>query len=327
MDLISVIVPVYKVEKYLDRCINSIINQTYQNLEIILVDDGSPDNSGVMCDEYAVKDSRIKVIHKKNGGLSDARNAGIEVAAGKYITFLDSDDYIHENMISLLYDRIIQDGSDIALCNAQYVDEYGNFIENKLRFIDDCILSAHDAIENLVSGASTLIVSWAKLYKREIFSGLRFPIGKIHEDEFIVHKLLKDGIVISCLKYRLYYYVQREGSIINSKYTVRNLDLIEALLDRVNHFFDIKENEFAIKTLNSAIYAYDIRIKEIKYDAVVKNRKREIHSLFRGVLFKHFNTIFNNRSVKQKILTFLFLSSPDFYHFIICSYKKLRRKN
>ena len=122
-DKISVIVPVYKVEKYLNRCVQSIASQTYENLEIILVDDGSPDNCGVLCDEWVQKDSRIKVVHKENGGLSSARNAGVAVATGAYVGFVDSDDYIHPQMYEKLYEALVENGADISICGCDYVDE------------------------------------------------------------------------------------------------------------------------------------------------------------------------------------------------------------
>ena len=185
--MISVVVPVYNVEKYLQRCVESIINQTEKDIEIILVDDGSTDKSGSICDEYLGKDSRILVIHQKNQGLSVARNVGIKNSKGDYITFVDSDDYIHKDMLKVLLDNLIHEQGQISFCRY----EEGN--ENRLT-ISECDLKytgeAHDGKEYLLNPPKGMgiNIAWAKLYKKECFDNIEFPVGKLHEDDFTTYK-------------------------------------------------------------------------------------------------------------------------------------------
>ena len=183
MDLISVIIPVYNVEKYLDRCVESVVNQTYKNLEIILIDDGSTDNCLAKCDEWARKDSRIKVIHKKNGGLSDARNAGLKIAQGKYIGFVDSDDWIRCDMYQMLYERLQIDDSDIAACGVEMIWEDGKSSQ-LLTKMGKCVLNKQEAMRAIVEETWLKQPVWYKLYRTESIQGILFPIGKYHEDVF-----------------------------------------------------------------------------------------------------------------------------------------------
>ena len=232
---ISVIVPVYNVEKYLSRCLESIINQSYKNLEIILIDDGSSDRCPEICDMYAEKDQRIKVLHKRNGGLSVARNTGIEIATGEYVAFVDSDDYIAENMYEVLLDRITCDGADIAICNFLYVNDQGELLVEKncdFPIINEC-LETRNAIKKLSeSKAWYYVVAWNKLYHKDIFKNLRFPKGKYHEDEFVIHYIIQNCGRISCVRDPLYYYVQREKSIMSESFSLGRMDIADALIDR-----------------------------------------------------------------------------------------------
>ena len=230
--LISVIVPVYKVEAYLDRCVQSIVDQTYQNLEIILVDDGSPDHCPAMCDAWAAKDNRIKVIHKENGGLSDARNAGMAVAGGAYIGFIDSDDYIASRMYQLLYERMNQDGSDIAACGVEMVFEDGSPTQT-LTHTGSCVLSKEDAMEEVIRESRLKQPVWYKLYKAALIHDIPFPVGKYHEDIFWTWQAVARAEKVSVLDTPCYYYVQRSGSIMAERYSPRRLDAIEAKQQRL----------------------------------------------------------------------------------------------
>lgn len=235
---ISVIVPVYKVEKYLIKCVDSILAQTYKNLEIILVDDGSPDACPRICDQFAKLDDRIIVIHKENGGLSDARNAGLDIAKGEYIGFVDSDDYISPVMYETLLNRILLDKSELAVC--EYVRVYDSDerekIEKKLHRARKRCYSPNEFIsEMFLQCNGAYVVAWNKLYKNEIFNTLRFPIGKQHEDEFIIHHVIAQCKKISYIEDEMYYYRQREGSIISKGFNVKSLDYGDALIDRY-HF-------------------------------------------------------------------------------------------
>ena len=178
-ELISVIVPIYKVEQYLDQCVESIRVQTYKNLEIILVDDGSPDKCPELCEQYALKDERIIVVHKKNGGLSDARNYGINVSTGNYIIFVDGDDYIEKNMIQRLYDALQNSKADIVVGGINYVDEYGKILPKTQENLPEGIMSQQD-FWNKYYGCYTIpcVVVWNKIYKKSFFKDIKFSKGK-----------------------------------------------------------------------------------------------------------------------------------------------------
>lgn len=233
--LISIIVPIYNVEKYLRKCINSILKQTYSNIEIILVDDGSRDSCPAICDEFALKDSRIRTIHKNNGGLSEARNVGLDVAKGEYIGFVDSDDYISQDMYEKLLSAMLKTKADMAVCNFTYVDAFYRFMENKnsLFPVSDEVLDADEYIKRLTGrGGWYFVTAWNKLYKRELFDDLRYPVGKQHEDEFLIHHLVFKCQKIVCIEQSLYFYVQRPDSIMGQKQKLKMMDYGDALIDR-----------------------------------------------------------------------------------------------
>lgn len=233
-DLISVIIPVYNVEKYLVECVESVLNQTYKNLEIILVDDGSPDRCPEMCDEYARKDSRVKVIHKKNGGLSDARNAGIDVATGEYISFVDSDDYVSEDMIGVLYERAVQTQADLTFCSIEKVDENGKRIS--LENVGTSVYDRNEFWENkYYQQQSASTVAWNKLYKKHIFYKLRYAVGRIHEDDIILLKVIEKCNIIATVQQGRYMYRQRNDSIMHTEYTLAKFQLIEERLEMAEY--------------------------------------------------------------------------------------------
>ena len=218
--MISVIIPVYKVEKYLDKCVESVVGQTYSDLEIILVDDGSPDGCSAMCDAWAEKDGRIKVIHKPNGGLSSARNAGLVKASGEYVFFLDSDDTISANCIELLADAVRHDNSDICIANVARIDENGKPIK-ALLFDSDMLLSKDDVFEDIAKkGLFAYVISCGRLYRRNLFDGISFPEGRLNEDAFVYYRLFDRCNCISVRKDAVYFYLSRQGSIM-SEYTPR----------------------------------------------------------------------------------------------------------
>ena len=223
---ISVIVPVYNVEQYLERCIDSIINQTYKNLEIILVNDGSTDNSGQLCDELAKKDDRIRVIHKKNGGLSDARNVGVDEAKAELIGFIDSDDYIDEDMYELLINNLKAANADLSMCG--HYDVYNNVLEAQVVDKKTWELSPQEAIKMVMEAKILSVTAVNKLYKKSLFSELKFEIGKIAEDAFIMIKLLDKCNKIVATNEKKYYYVHRENSITTQKFSLKFLNVIEA---------------------------------------------------------------------------------------------------
>ena len=234
MDLISMIVPIYKVEPYLDRCVGSIMAQTYENLEIILVDDGSPDNCPAMCDAWAAKDSRIRVIHKENGGLSDARNAGLAVATGEYISFIDSDDYIAPEFVAKLYEAMTQTGADVAECATAYVDEDGNILRNR-NAAPIAEMDKLEALRRLVLEDGIYQTVWNKLYRRTVIDGILFEKGKHHEDDFWTYQIFDRIGKLAVVERPMYYYLQRSGSIIGAGYTIKRLDGLEARILRMKY--------------------------------------------------------------------------------------------
>ncbi len=225
--LISVIVPVYEVEAYLENCIRSILNQTYENLQIILVDDGSPDTCGEICDGYAKKDSRITVIHKENGGVSDARNAGLDVAEGDYIAFVDADDYIHPQMFQVLLDNLQKYGADISGCLFRSVYDLNTGYGNAGNHIS--IYTNTEALDNLYGSLYIpTVVMWNKLYKRTLFREIRFPCGKIHEDEFTMYRLLYQCEIIVFTDALLYCYLRRKSGITGRSFNIHKTAVIQA---------------------------------------------------------------------------------------------------
>lgn len=240
MDLISIIVPIYKVEPYLDRCIRSIAEQTYDNLEIILVDDGSPDNCPAMCDAWAAKDRRIKVIHKENGGLSDARNAGLALATGEYVSFIDSDDHIAPEFIARLLGAVTKTGAQVAECATDYVDEEGNVL--RLRNAADVEeMDKIQALQRLVQENGVYQTVWNKLYRREIIADIPFAVGKLNEDEFWTYQVFDRIKKLAVVPDPLYHYLQRSGSIMGAGYSLRRMDGLEARFLRMRHLQKYEE--------------------------------------------------------------------------------------
>ena len=223
--LISVIVPIYKVEKYLRKCIESILSQTYTNLEIILVDDGSPDKCGEICDEYEKKDSRIKVIHKKNGGLSEARNAGLDIMAGNYVAFVDSDDWIEPQMYEHLLAKLHYFHADISIGGVSCdLDDNGIINTEKIVSYDSAPFSEGN-VETMHRFFTTSWAAWDKLYKADLFRDIRYPVGEINEDEAIVLQLLSKCTRVCYTNEVFYHYMRRpsSGSITAANFSVKKL--------------------------------------------------------------------------------------------------------
>ena len=257
--LITMVIPVYKVEEYLDKCMSSVVNQSYKNLEIILIDDGGQDNCPKMCDAWAKKDKRVKVIHKENGGLSDARNAGIKCAKGKYICFVDSDDFLHKDYVKLHYENITKYDADITICKYKDFRDESLIVDEEINSVDSVVFDKNELISEMFQrGRVNFITAWSKMYKKEIFDNLEFMKGRIHEDEFIVHRVFSLCDKAVFVPEVLYYYRQREGSIVTNKnFTERNLDSFYAIEDRYNFFVNTQFEELAYQcVLNTIIYCY-----------------------------------------------------------------------
>lgn len=227
-DLISVIVPIYKVEPYLDRCVESIVNQTYKNLEIILVDDGSPDNCPAMCDVWAQKDCRIRVIHKLNGGLSDARNSGIAIATGAFIGFVDSDDWIATTMYEKLYETMKKNNCNMTACGIQLVDENGEESDITVTYeTQSTSLRGEQAMRAVIEEKGVAPTVWNKLYRADCVKDIPFAVGKTHEDVFWTYQAVHASQSVVVIPDQLYFYVQRSSSIMNSAFSLRRLDALE----------------------------------------------------------------------------------------------------
>lgn len=223
--MISVIVPVYNVEKYLERCVKSIAAQTYKDLEILLIDDGSTDKSGKMCDDFQQTDSRIKAFHKQNGGLSDARNYGIEHSAGEFISFVDSDDYIDEKMLETLHRLITENDADLAVCSAMDVFE-GKEV-TQVKEIKKFNLNKVESYKYMLRGDG-IPSACNKLYKRQTVGDVRFPVGKLYEDGFFTPQILKKVEKTAVTSKPMYYYFRRADSITTKPFRKGDLDVIEA---------------------------------------------------------------------------------------------------
>lgn len=235
MDLISIIVPIYNVEQYLNQCLQSICSQSYDNLEIILVDDGSSDRSPELCDEWAERDSRIQVIHKQNGGLSDARNTGISCAKGEYIAFVDSDDWIEKDLYQKLWSELQQNNAQIAACRIVKVFEATS--EEQKIYSEQKIFTSKEALQTLLKGQDFCAVAWNKLYRRDVIGDIRFPVGRLHEDEFFTYRVIANASRLVLVPEAKYYYRQRAGSIMD-KWTIKHLDALDAFNERI-HFLQV----------------------------------------------------------------------------------------
>ncbi|SCZ80177.1 glycosyltransferase family 2 protein [Pseudobutyrivibrio xylanivorans] len=255
--LISVIVPVYNVESFLDQCVTSIINQTYSNFELILVDDGSKDSSGAICDEWYKKDSRIKVIHQSNGGLSAARNSGLDQAKGDYVCFIDSDDFVKENYLEAFMITMSKTDADIAICDiiSAKLAEPEKPLDSVIQFTaKEC----RAWLTNPIAREYVLmVVSWNKMYKRELFNELRFEKGKLHEDEFMINKLLRMVNKVTFVPVKSYVYRNNEESITgkNNNNDIRHLHGIDAYVERIKSALEDEDDdkEFAAITLKWAL--------------------------------------------------------------------------
>lgn len=306
--LISVIVPVYKVEPYLDRCVQSIVDQTYTNLEIILVDDGSPDNCPAICDAWAEKASRIKVIHKENGGLSDARNAGMAIASGELMGFVDSDDWISPDMYQLLFERIETDDSDIAACGVQMVWE-DNMPPRMLTRAGRCVLETQEAMRAIIEETWLKQPVWYKLYRRETIQDLLFPVGKYHEDVFWSYQAIGRAHRVSVFDTPCYFYTQRSSSIMGEGYSLKRLDSMEAKVLRLAYTREHFPQLLSLAQCDlhfSCIYAMQMCLQHLSTAelAIAREKIKKITGAIKPLNRQR------NMSVKQSI--WLYLSQLSF---------------
>ena len=311
--LISVIVPIYNVEKYLSRCIDSIINQSYSNLEIILVDDGSPDQCPDICDAYAAQDSRIKVIHKPNGGLSSARNAGLNIMLGDYVAFIDSDDFVHREFIKFLYNMSRDNQCEISQCSYQK-GKLNDF--TGISFQSNTVtLNKIDAFLSRKLRAGVV----ARLYQASLFRKERFPVGKQQEDEAVTYKIAYMAEKIAFSENKLYYYFQSPVSIMRNQKHFQSIDFIPIFNERLN-FFQNKEKKLFM--LSKEIYCLVLILfyARCKKDIKNTNDKEQIVAIFKNLfssVIKYPGTLFKN-----KIIFLIFYLSPNLCSFFVNRLKK-----
>ncbi len=294
--LVSVVVPIYNVEKYLQKCLTSIRSQTYKNLEILLINDGTQDNSLAICNENAKEDDRIKVISQKNGGLSKARNTGLKKASGEYICFIDSDDFVDEHYVEYMLKNIIENNSDICACDFYYINENEdtwskNIVKNKQEFTNI------EAICDILSEKQTTeVMAWNKLYKRSLFidNDITFPVGKLHEDNFTTYKLYYFSKKVTLVNDKLYYYLQRNNSIMSQNFNTKRLEILNAVKEARKFFKD-----YNLKIDQDLIDCYELSImlnlintmmrnnyngseKQELIDKIRNNKKGYLHNKYIG---------------------------------------------
>lgn len=319
-ELISIIVPVYKVEKYLERCVKSIQEQTYTNLEIILVDDGSPDRCGQLCDEFAKLDERIKVYHKENGGLSDARNYGVERANGEYIGFVDSDDYIHESMYEKLYEAIKKSGTLIVECGLTRV--YKNTLRPHYEGEDYfLILDKQGYLKEYLENRRLYGSAWCKLIHRDLAKKIKFPIGKIYEDAFYTLELLNNVDKYTLISGNYYYYYIRENSITTRPFSSKDMNYIEIMEKICNYTlsnFPIYREQLLVRLTFAYISIFNQLIVTDNYKK--KNEYKILREKLKDIRFK---IITNKKAPKNlKIAVLLLGINERLYKFILSKYKK-----
>ena len=323
-DLISIIVPVYKVEAYLTACVESVLAQTYQNFELILVDDGSPDNCPSMCDEFAARDSRIRVIHKENGGLSSARNAGIDAANGTYLAFLDSDDLWTPLFLERLYRAIQETGAELAVCLFQRFQ--GDASDVLPEPIPTEVLTQRESFDCLFNLRNeNMVVAPNKLYHRELFDGIRYPVGKLHEDEAVIHEILGNLRQAAWVDEAHYLYRETPNSITTAKFNLKRLDETYAKEERIVFFESRGMHDLADQTrivyMNNLMRLYRTVQAQVEDRSAAKNACQRLHKrfceLYGPELLKGQGGIFRVRCV-------LFRYLPAIYSKL--EYQRLKRR-
>ncbi len=317
MDKISVIVPVYNVENYIDKCVESIVNQTYTNLEIILVDDGATDSSGKKCDEWAKKDARIAVIHKENGGLSDARNAGLNVATGEYIGFVDSDDWIDKEMYQSLYNVLKENGAKISVCQFIETTNEDEIVEKN----EECrVFKGRELLQHMFEGKKDPYVTysvWKFLYKSEVIGELKFPKGRLYEDVlFTTRAMWSEEKIPVCLR-QMYYYRVRPESITKKRLLKKNVEDVFAYCDELLKFYKLNATDAEIAYLREAILW---TILSFRYELKSGREDRRLAKELMEYLLKNNiskNDIVNKTLIKQirYVLWFGPLCFCGFYRF------------
>lgn len=317
--LISIIIPVYNVASYVSRCLQSVVNQSYENLEIIVVDDGSTDDSGSICDEFANRDPRIRIIHKINGGLSSARNAGLDIAKGEYIGFVDSDDYIEPKMYELLFDACHKNGCSLSVCGINYVFENGTCIK-KADIEPSQVMPFYRAIREMNEYRLFDMAAWNKLYKACLFENIRFPEGKLSEDFFIMPQLFDRAKNIAFVTNALYNYYQREGSI--TKSCKINHDFEEAAFRQLCY---LEKNHSELVEIGKIAYASSVlTVFDFYIKSGVRCPKKYIRHA-KNVVKKYARPVSKVSSPIKRMQFLLFRFSVHIYTVIFIIYRFIKK--
>ena len=342
--LISVIVPVYKVEAYLTACVESVLAQTYHNFELILVDDGSPDNCPRMCDEFAARDSRIRVIHKENGGLSSARNAGIDAAKGSYLAFLDSDDLWTPFFLERLYRAIEETGAELAVCLfRRFRGEAPRDLPQAIptqkltqREAFECLFGQRN--ENMVVAPNKLydsrvfsatnesaVVAWNKVYQADVFQNIRYPAGKLHEDEAVIHEIIGAVNAVAWVDEAHYLYREAPNSITTAKFSLKRLDEMDAKERRIAWFEKHNMPDLADRTrivyMSNLMRLYRTVQAQLEDRSAAKDACRELHKRFCELYGPE---LLREQGIVFRVRCFLFRNLPSVYS--LFEYHRLKRK-
>ncbi|WP_053984383.1 glycosyltransferase family 2 protein [Niameybacter massiliensis] len=313
--ILSIIVPVYNVEKYLPKCIESILNQTFNDFEVILVDDGSTDKSGELCDDYQELDSRLQVIHQKNVGLGGARNVGISLSRGRYIGFVDSDDTIHPQMYTILLNEVEQSQSEIGICRYQCYAEGRPPKMLNISTYETREMQTEEALRQLLKGQLYRHSVCNKVFKRELVKTVLFPVGKIYEDNFFTYRAIAQAHKVKYVHLTLYYYLQREGSIVHRSFSEKNLEILNAGEDIIQFI-----NKQYPNLQMDAECAYALRFFDIMNTLLVEeNTDQVILQNLKQRIRKQKSSLKENTMLtkKQQILIQIFSYSPKVYMYII----------
>lgn len=276
--LITVVLPIYNVAKWLDTCIQSIVQQTYRNLQIILVDDGSTDESPTICERWAAKDNRINVVHQQNAGLSAARNTGLRMRKGEYVCFVDSDDYVEHNYVERMLNTARAEQADMVVCNLRREDEDGNPVKESDSSFETKTFTCRQYMAYALQSNWKHVVAWNKLYRSSIWNNFGYPVGKIHEDEFVFAQLIARCSRITCINDVLYHYVQHNSSIMHKKYSIRNLDRIEALCRRFRFLESHGFEDCLSTTLNDILWNFIVAQPQLHNDPPAWQRLQSLSS-------------------------------------------------
>jgi len=325
-DKISVIIPVYNAAKFLPKCIDSVLNQTYKNLEIILVDDGSTDESGKISDEYSYKDNRVRVIHKENGGSGDARNKGIKAATGKYIGFIDSDDYIETDMYEILLKTLYAYDADIVECAFYRIKKDNITLPPKYSSGTPEQFNVSQAMEELIRNRKFTNMVWNKLYKKDLLQGVEFPVNRNNEDQVFTYKVFAHAQKLVSIDIPKYYYLHRDDSITGSHTYVKTMDFFENYLERLDFISKNFPSLFNLAQKDLLFYLLK-KYRELKKNPHLDKDKKK-RSLLKNYINANYRSLTSNPLIarKHKILLKIFKINFELGYYLFYFIKRLKKK-